>query len=207
MTIEAYLAELSALLPSTRRSRFLSEVEAHLHEAAAARMRLGVERRAAEAEAVESFGPPDVVASRMWRETAPVAVRRAAAVALIGLGALVLPLYVVPENLLPPAPWTERPGYLGVLLVTALVTWAFAGVHAVVAFFAPAAHGACALMLAAAYALACGLAGLAAAVAWHVEAPGTPWSVTAIAAPLTVTALAAVATAAAWARRRVTADA
>ena len=117
------------------------EVDAHLREATDSRLAQGVDRAQAEAQAVAAFGSADVVAARMRRETAPIAVRRAAGLALVALGVLLLPLYVVPENLLPPAPWEERPGYLGLLLVTALVTWVFAGVHAAFAFVAPAAHG------------------------------------------------------------------
>ena len=202
MTIEAYLAELRRRLPSTGSRRFMLEVEAHLREAADARVAAGIDRAEAEAQAVEAFGAADVVATRMWRETAPIAVRRAAGLALVALGLLVLPLYVVPENLLPPAPWEQRPAYLGVLLVTALVTWVFAGVHAAFAFVAPTAHGACALALAVGFALASGLSALAAGIAWHVEAPATPWSITAACLPLTVLALAGVAAAAAWARSR-----
>ena len=178
------------------------EVEAHLREATAARLAERVDRAEAETQAIEAFGSAEVVAARMWRETARVAIRRAAGVALVALGLLVLPLYVVPENLLPPAPWEQRPGYLGVLLVTALVTWVFAGVHAAFAFVAPAAHGACALALAAGFALASGLSALAAGIAWHVEAPETPWSITAMCLPLTMLALAGVTAAAAWARSR-----
>lgn len=202
MTIEAYLAELRSRLPATGSRRFLAEVEAHLHEATEANVRLGEERAVAEAQAVEAFGAADVVAAHMRRATAPIAVRRAAILAIVALGTLVLPLYVVPENLLPPAPWDARPGYLSLLLATALVTWVFAGVHAAFAFVAPAAHGACALCLAAAFALVSGLAGLAGGIAWHVEAPETSWAITAISLPLTLTALTGLVAAAVWARNR-----
>jgi hypothetical protein len=202
MTVEAYLAELRRRLPSTGSRRFLAEVEAHLREATDERVREGLDHADAEARAVEAFGSAEVVAARIWRETAPVAVRRAAGLALVALGALVLPLYVVPENLLPPAPWTDRPSYLSVLLATALVTWVFAGVHAAFAFVAPATHGVCALYIAAALALVAGAASLAAGIAWHAEAPSTPWSLTAVAAPLTLVALGVLAAAARWARAR-----
>jgi uncharacterized membrane protein YkvA (DUF1232 family) len=202
VTIEAYLAELRRRLPSTGSRRFLAEVEAHLRDATGAQLAQGIDRAEAEAQAIEAFGPADVVAARMWRETVPIAVRRASGVALLALGLLVLPLYLVPENLLPPAPWEQRPGYLGVLLVTALATWIVASVLAVMAFVAPGAYGAYALVLAAGLALVSGAAGLAAGVAWHLEAPATPWSITAICLPLTVIALAGVGAAAAWARSR-----
>jgi hypothetical protein len=202
MTIDAYVLELGRRLPSMGSRRFLAEVEAHLWEATHAHVGEGVVRADAEERAVEAFGPVDVVAEGMWRETAPKAVRRAAAVALLALGSLVLPLYVVPENLLPPAPWDERPGYLGLLLVVALVCWGFAGAHVVFALAAPGKHGACALLLAAVFAALSGLAGLAAGVAWHLDAPATPWSVTAIAAPLTFGALGVLGATALWARSR-----
>lgn len=202
MTVDAYLEELRRRLPSTGSRRFLAEVDAHLREATHAGVRSGLDRSDAEALAVEAFGSADVVAQRMWRETGPVAVRRAAGLALVAVGALVMPLYVVPENLLPPAPWTERPSYLSVLLATALVTWVFAGVHAAFAFVAPATHGVCALLLAAALALIASAATIAAGIAWHIEAPETPWSVTAVAAPLALLSLAGLVAAALWARGR-----
>ena len=202
MTMDAYLAELRRRLPSTGSRRFLAEVEAHLSEAADAHVAEGMARPDAEDRAVEAFGPVDVVAERMWRETAPKAVRRAASLAILALASLVLPLYVVPENLLPPAPWDERPGYLGLLLVVALVCWGFAGAHAIFAVVAPGKHGACALGLASVFAAVCGLAGIAAGIAWHVDAPATPWSVTAIAAPLTLAVLGVLGAVAWWARSR-----
>jgi hypothetical protein len=201
MSVDAYLAALRRRLPSTGRGRFMAEVEAHLWEATHAHVRQGLDRPDAEERAVEAFGPAEVVAERMRRETAPKDVRRAAGLALVAVGALVLPLYVVPENLLPPAPWTERPSYLSVLLATALVTWVLAGVHASFAFVAPR-HGVCALLIAAVLAFIAGSTSVAAGIAWHAEAPSTPWSVTAVAAPLTLVALGVVAAAAHWARAR-----
>lgn len=207
MTIPAYLAELRAHLPSTRRSRLLREVEAHLRDATAAHVRAGLDREAAEARAVAQFGPAAVVAARMRRETAPVAVRRAAAVALVALASLFLPLYAVPENLLPPAPWQERPSYLGVLLTLALVFWLGALVVAAVAVCVRPRLAAAAIVVAALLGACSGALALAAAAAWHVEAPETPWSVLLIAAPLTTIAVLGVFAAGAWARERATAPA
>jgi hypothetical protein len=201
MNVQAYLAELRRRLPSTGSRRFLVEVEAHLREATHAGVREGLDPLDAEARAVEAFGPADVVAERMSRQTAPTAVRRAAGLALVALGTLVLPLYVVPENLLPPAPWAERPSYLSVLLATALVTWVFAGVHAAFALVAPR-HGVCALLVAAVLAVVAGSTSVAAGIAWHFEAPATPWSVTAVAVPLALGSLATLVAAALWARGR-----
>lgn len=203
MSIDDYLEELRRLLPLTRRERFLREAEMHLREASEARLRDGLGRVEAEALAVEAFGPVAVVAERMRRETAPVVVRRASGVAFVGLSALFLPLYVVPENLLPPAPWAERPEYLGVLLGVALGCWLGALGLAAAASVAPAGIGAQALVASAVLGLGCGVSALAAAVAWHVEAPSTPWSIVAIAVPITIVALGGVVGAASWARERV----
>lgn len=205
MTIAAYLAELRALLPSTRKSRLLREVEAHLRDASAAHARAGLDVEAAEARAVAEFGPAVVVAARMRQETAPVAVRRAAAAALAALVSLFLPLYAVPENLLPPAPWQERPSYLGVLLTLTLVCWLGALTLAAGAVCVRPRLAATAIVLAALLGACSGALGLVAATAWHVEAPDTPWYVLLIAAPLTTIAILAVFAAGAWARGRATA--
>jgi hypothetical protein len=205
VTIPAYLAELRAHLPSTRKSRLLREVEAHLRDATAAHVRAGLDRNAAEARAVAEFGPAAAVAARMRRETAPIAVRHAAAVALVALASLFLPLYAVPENMLPPAPWPERPSYLGVLLTLALVCWLGALALAAVAVCVRPRLAATAIVLAALLGACSGALALAAAVAWHVEAPATPWSVLLIAAPITTMAVLAVFATGAWARERAAA--
>lgn len=202
MTIEQYLAELRELLPSTRRGRFLAEVESHLHDATDAQVARGVDRASAEAAAVEASGHPQLVAARMRRVTAPIAIRRASFVALVGLGLLFLPLYVVPENLLPPAPWDDRPAHLGVLLAIALAGWIVAALLAAVAAAAPPRIAAAALACCAAATLTSASAALAAGLVWHVEAPETPWSVTAVGAPIAAIAFAVVTVGAAWARER-----
>ena len=61
-TIAAYLEELSVLLPRVSRRRILAEVDAHLHEAAAARCARGEDPNAAERAAVARFGEPIEVA-------------------------------------------------------------------------------------------------------------------------------------------------
>jgi len=88
VTIDEYLAELKRCLrarPIARR-RILREVEAHLHDAAAQR---------GEQAAVDSFGPPDVLARRFSRP-AHASLRRlgastagAFAVAVAGVAILV----------------------------------------------------------------------------------------------------------------------
>jgi len=202
MTVEAYLEELRAALPSTRRKRFLAEAEAHLRDAVAARIASGADPLTAVAGAVEEFGPPAVVAARMRAATAPIEIRRAGVVALVALGSLVAPLYVVPENLLPPAPWQERPAYLSVLLVAALGSWLLALLLVAVALVTRPLIASAALVGAVTVAALCGLCALAAAVTWHVEAPETPWSIVAIAVPLTAAVIGGAAVAAAWARDR-----
>jgi hypothetical protein len=202
VSVDDYLRELRRLLPSTRRERFLRESEAHLRETVDRLTRDGVARREAEARAVEAFGPAAEVAARMRRETAPIAVRRAGGVAVVALASLVAPLYAVPENLLPPAPWPERPAYLGTLLTVALACWLGALVAAASGWALPPRGGARALGLACLLGLASGAASVAAAMAWHVEAPATPWHVTMLVVLSTLLALAAVSAAAAWAHTR-----
>ena len=205
MTIDAYLAELRRLLPATRRGRFLREAEDHLRDAAQAFVTDGLDPEAAAARAVGDFGSAGEIALRLRRETAPVAVRWAAGVALLGLGLLFLPLYAVPENLLPPAPWDERPGYLGVLLGVALSGWLAALALATLAMLVRPRLAAPALVASAMAGCVSGLAGLVTAVAWHLEVPATPWSVVAIGTPLSVAAVGTAVGSAVWARTRVSA--
>jgi len=202
VTIEAYLAELRALLPATRRERFLAEVEAHLRDAADAGVERVLDRPSAEAEAAAVFGRPSLVAARMRRETAPIAIRRAAGMTIAALSLLFLPLYAIPENVLPPAPWDERPAYLGVLLGVALVSWLSALGLAGLAILLRPRRAAVGLLVSALAAVVSGTAGLTTALAWHVEAADTPWSVLGLAIPLTLTSLVGVVAAARWARGR-----
>ena len=133
MTIDAYLAERRRRLPSTgslpvhdRGPRLsISREERHdLREAAEARRR---DRAQAEArggrgvplEPMSSPAPGSPSARR--RRVCPPARGRAGT--RRALGVLLLPLYVVPENLLPAGAVGRAAGYLGLLLVTALVTW------------------------------------------------------------------------------------
>lgn len=64
-----YLDDLAERLPGSGRSlrRILAEVEDHLAEAAAARRGPGVDQEAAEAAAVERFGPPAGIARELSR--------------------------------------------------------------------------------------------------------------------------------------------
>ena len=106
--IERYLLDLAAQLAfygvSRRRAkRVVAESRDHLIELAAE----GDEHRA-----VARFGPPQTIAIEVARAVQPVVLFRSALVFLGALALFVLPLYVIPENTLPPAPWDERPDYL-----------------------------------------------------------------------------------------------
>jgi hypothetical protein len=119
--IDAYVAELGRMLRFRflLRRRLLVEVEGHLRDSARA---LDSER-----EAVARFGPPEAVASAALRAVAPRGLFWAALLLLGTLSVYVLPLYAIPENTLPPAPWDERPGYLTWKLYTALTSFTVAG--------------------------------------------------------------------------------
>ena len=105
MTIDAYLAELERRLPRIARRRALVEAQEHLRDSAARHHALGLDpAHAAEAAAVADFGPWS--SSRAARGGAARsgrhASRRSSRSARLPL--FVFPLYVVPENTLPPAP-------------------------------------------------------------------------------------------------------
>jgi hypothetical protein len=112
--IDAYLAELRrALRPRfLLQKRLLAEAEAHLRDSADALRRSGVASEEAEREAVARFGPAKSVAADAITAAWPRSLLPAALLLLGALVAQVLPLYAIPENTLPPAPWVERPDYL-----------------------------------------------------------------------------------------------
>jgi hypothetical protein len=124
--IDAYLAELRAALRLRflLRRRLLAEAEAHLRESA---------ETMSEREAVARFGDPALVADELARAAAPSALVRASLLLLGALALFVLPLYAIPENTLPPAPWGERPDYLTWKLYASLGAFGFAVTAAVVA--------------------------------------------------------------------------
>ena len=103
--IPGYLADLERALPPAPllKRRILAEAEDHLREAAAV--------DGAEA-AVERFGDATTVA----RGFAPAYGAFYARLGVVGTLALAagsfLLLYPIPEALLPPAPWAEKPGHL-----------------------------------------------------------------------------------------------
>ncbi len=106
--IERYLLDLAAQLafygvPRRRAARVVAESRDHLLELAAEEDEHG---------AVARFGPPQEIAVEVARGVQPVVLFRSTLVFLGALALFVLPLYAIPENTLPPAPWDERPGYL-----------------------------------------------------------------------------------------------
>ena len=106
--IERYLLDLRAQLafygvPRRRANRVVAESRDHLIELAAEDDEHG---------AVARFGPPQRIALEVARAMQPVVLFRSTLVFVGALALFVLPLYVIPENTLPPAPWDERPDYL-----------------------------------------------------------------------------------------------
>jgi hypothetical protein len=106
--IDHYLSELAVELEfqrvgSHRAARVLAEARDHLLE-------LAVEH--GEEEAVERFGPARQLAVEAARASRPVILLRSTLVFAAVLALFVLPLYGIPENTLPPAPWDERPAHL-----------------------------------------------------------------------------------------------
>jgi hypothetical protein len=126
--IERYLVDLSAQLAfygvrGRRAARVVAESRDHLLQLAA---------EEDEHQAVARFGPPQKIAFEVAVAMQPVVLFRSTLVFLGALALFVLPLYGIPENTLPPAPWDERPGYLtwklyvslgafGVALLAALI--------------------------------------------------------------------------------------
>jgi hypothetical protein len=104
--IAEYLAELSVQLRRGRRQRILTEVRAHLLEAAAADALSGSDPDRAERSAVERFGPPTRVADQFnaVRRRPLALVHRAAAVMLASAAMATLGTATV---------WAIEPGAAG----------------------------------------------------------------------------------------------
>jgi hypothetical protein len=169
--IAAYLRELEARLPAVRRRRLLAEAEAHLQDAADRHRRAGVPSAEAERRAVTEFGSAELVAARLRLHLAELAVRPVAGFVLVTALLFVVPLYGIPENILPPAPWETIPDGLARLRDAAVALWLAAA--------ALAAIGAATRRLAfSAAALGClagsGAVGALLVVRWDAEAPATP---------------------------------
>jgi hypothetical protein len=191
MRVDEYLAELALRLPRTRRRRFLMEAEDHLRDAASANRRRGLDADAAEQAAVESFGDPEVVARRFATVTALSSVRRASLLALAAVVVLVLPLYGIPENTLPPARWDAKPTDIAVLQSVAIALWLTAIVLAALGLgfsLARQTRLAAGTLVAATTAVAGFLAvGVVLFARWLGEAPWTPlWPFLGLALPISV---------------------
>ena len=120
--IDSYLTELAVELDfhgvgSRRAARILAEARDHLLE-------LAVEH--GEEEAVERFGPARQLAAEAARAARPVVLFRSTLVFAAALALFVLPLYGIPENTLPPAPWDERPAHLTWKLYVSVAAFATA---------------------------------------------------------------------------------
>ena len=106
--IELYLDDLAAELAfhgirGRRAARLRAEARDHLLELSADH---------GDEDAIARFGSPRTLAVEAARAAHPVMLFRAALVFLAALPFFVLPLYAIPENTLPPAPWDARPDYL-----------------------------------------------------------------------------------------------
>ena len=205
MTIEEYLAELERRIPRTRRGRFLVEAEEHLRDAARANERRGLDPESAERTAVESFGDVSLVARRLASEAAVWETRIAAALALGATFLFVFPLYVVPENTLPPATWIEKPRDILALQVIAVALWISAGVLATASTFLAWTgwiRFAAPVLGLALLAMAASILASAVLVTRWFTASEVPVAWPLLAAPLAVACLLACAEAAGWAHSR-----
>jgi hypothetical protein len=193
--IDDYLAELRQALRwrFVSRRRLLAEAEAHLRDSAAALRGSGLTDEAAEHEAVARFGSPRIVAAEVVRTAWPRSLVLSALVLLGALTVYFLPLYAIPENTLPPAPWVERPGYLTWKLYVSLGAYGFAvgaALFALAAAWRSRARVAAGALAAALAAFAASAAlGTVLAVQWAAEVDG---SGAMLAASLPAAALATV---------------
>jgi hypothetical protein len=97
---ERYVRELEARLPLALglRARAVAEVREHLRDGGD--------------EALARFGPVEELAAQLSTELRARAAARASWLLPIVVALFVFPLYVLPENTLPPAPWETKPDYL-----------------------------------------------------------------------------------------------
>lgn len=205
LTIDAYLAELERRLPRIGRRRVLAEAQEHLRDSAARHRAAGLSSSAAEAAAVGDFGPVEVVGRRLASEGAIRETRIAPLVALGAVAFFVFPLYVVPENTLPPAPWMEKPRDIFVLQLVTIALWLLAGAltvsSAALAWTRWARVAAPVLVAASAAIAGSTVAGAFLVERWFAATPATPsWPL--VGAPLALGCLLACTAAASWARAR-----
>lgn len=204
MTIDAYLTELEQRLPRSARLRALPEIREHLRDSAAEHRAAGRSAFDAESAATREFGPVSDVARRFASELAKRETRAASALSLAAAVSFVFPLYVIPENTLPPASWIEKPRDIAVLQAVAIAFWllgiALAVAGAALAWSRWLRYAPLALLSAAVAIVGAVTASAALFERWVAHTPSTPnW---ALAAPFALACLAACAAAAAWARRR-----
>src|ERR1700694_5202024 len=92
--IDAYLASVRAALGRTRAERFLAEVRDHLVEATTAGLQRGLDQAAAEARAIDLFGPPELVARHYVAELAEAAwANRGQTLRFVAIACALLTLY------------------------------------------------------------------------------------------------------------------
>jgi hypothetical protein len=192
--LDRYLREVRERIPRVpMRGRFLAEAEAHIREAAA---KDGVDA------ALEEFGPPEVVAAGVRRELAQRARHLSPVVVLAACVGFVVPLYAVPENVLPPAPWAA-----GAMPDT--LEWKrdlVVGLLAAAGALAPAAAVARSTRVAALALTALAVASVVSvvlAVEWSHRVPGVPLTRLLVLSVTSEFALLVVATAALFVPRRL----
>jgi hypothetical protein len=171
--IDLYLTDLAAELAfhgvgRRRRARILAEARDHLLE-------LGAEH--GDEEAVDRFGSARTIAAEAARAAQPVVFFRSTVVFAAALALFVLPLYGIPENTLPPAPWDERPAHLTWKLYVSIGAFALALPLAVIAVAAAWLRRRrttlIALTLSGTSLTVSALAGAVGAVQWAQEVPGS----------------------------------
>jgi hypothetical protein len=204
VTVDAYLAELERALPRAARRRALNEAREHLRDSAARYRADGAPDFEAEAAATRDFGPVYEVAHRVSAELAIRDTRLAALLALGAVLAFVFPLYVIPENSLPPAGWAEVPSDIHALQRVSIGLWLLAaGLAAASVLLAwtrrprLTALGLLATAIAITAAMA---AGSAVALRWIQETPSNPNHF--LSAPFAAMTLGICAAAALWVFRR-----
>jgi len=202
VTIDAYLRQLEQSLPRSARPRALPEIREHLRDGAARHEAAGNTPLEAEVAATRDFGPVEDVARRLGVELAVRETRVAALAALAATAFFVFPLYVVPENTLPPATWAEKPSDIALLQDVSVGFWILACVLTLVGAavaWTRVSRLAAPLALCAAVAIAASLAAEAALVVrWFALTQATPnW---ALAAPLALASFGVCLGAALWAR-------
>jgi hypothetical protein len=97
---DRYVRELEARLPFALglRNRAVAEIREHLRDGGD--------------EALARFGPVEGLAAELSSELRARAAARASWLVPPLIALFVFPLYVLPENTLPPAPWDRKPDYL-----------------------------------------------------------------------------------------------